>query len=123
MTMPQNPQLEGVSTIPGTYPFDLRVNLRTRRLNTFLWNLRLPDHRATFMASEAASMQAAGLTNEEQRLVTARDWLGLVKYGVNFFVLEKFARVAKTTNLEMYAQMRGETFEEFLATRRVPDAR
>ena len=52
-----------------------------------------------------------------------RDWLGLVRYGVNFFVLEKFARLVGKSNLEVYAAMRGESFEEFLATRRVPEAR
>jgi protocatechuate 4,5-dioxygenase alpha chain len=41
---------------------------------------------------------------------------------VCFFVLEKFARVVKITNLGMYASMRGETLEVFLKTRRVPDA-
>lgn len=52
-----------------------------------------------------------------------RDWLGLIQYGVNFFVLEKFARVLQIPNLEVYAQMRGESLEAFLSTRRVPDAR
>jgi hypothetical protein len=45
-----------------------------------------------------------------------------VQYGVCFFVLEKFARVVKITNLGMYACMRGETLEAFLKTRQVPDA-
>jgi hypothetical protein len=31
--------------------------------------------------------------------------------------------VVKVSNLEVYAQMRGESFEDFLKTRRVPDAR
>ncbi len=52
-----------------------------------------------------------------------RDWLGLVKYGANFFVIEKFARVVRMTNLQVYAIMRGESFEDFMQTRRVPHAR
>ena len=68
-------------------------------------------------------MAAAGLDERAKELVRARDWLGLIQHGANFFVLEKLARVARTSNLEMYASMRGETFEEFLRTRRIPEAR
>jgi hypothetical protein len=57
-----------------------------------------------------------------RRAIDNTDWLGLIRYGVCFFVLEKFARVVRTTNLGMYASMRGETLEAFLKTRRVPDA-
>jgi protocatechuate 4,5-dioxygenase alpha chain len=42
---------------------------------------------------------------------------------VNFFVLEKFARVLRLTNLDVYASMRGESLEDFLKTRRVPEMR
>lgn len=118
-----NPQLEGIETLPGTYPFDIRTSYRARKLNRFLWNLRLAEHREKFVADEENAMREAGLTDEERDLVRRRDWLGLIKHGASFFVLEKIARVVKVTNLEMYAIMRGETFEEFLKTRRVPDAR
>ena len=46
-----------------------------------------------------------------------------MRYGVNFFLLEKFARVVKTPNLVVYVRMRGEAFEEFMQTRRVPSMR
>jgi hypothetical protein len=46
-----------------------------------------------------------------------------IQNGANFFALEKFARVVKMSNMQVYAIMRGESFEEFLATRQVPDAR
>jgi hypothetical protein len=45
-----------------------------------------------------------------------------VRYGVSFFVLEKFARVQKMSNLQVYARMRGKTLEAFLKTRRVPES-
>jgi protocatechuate 4,5-dioxygenase alpha chain len=118
-----NPQLDGIETIEGTYPFDLRSSIKTIRLNRFFWNLRLADQRDLFQGDEAEAMRQAGLTAQEQALVRARDWLGLVRYGVNFFVLEKFARVVRMSNLEVYARMRGESFEDFLKTRRVPEAR
>lgn len=59
----------------------------------------------------------------ERHLVRERNWLGLIQHGANFFVLEKSARVCKTTNLEVYAKFRGEALEDFTKTRRVPDAR
>ncbi len=121
--MNTNPQLAGVEKIPGTYPFDLRASLKTLRLNRFFWNLRLSEKRELFLRDEAAATSQAGLTTEEAALVRARDWLGLIQYGVNFFVLEKFARVVKLSNLAVYAQMRGESLADFLKTRRVPEAR
>jgi gallate dioxygenase len=118
-----NPQLAGVADLPGTYPFDIRTATRRVRLNRFFWNMREPAFRRAFSEDEAAVCAAAGLDREETALVRDRDWIGLVKCGANFFVLEKFARLVGESNLEVYARMRGETFEEFLATRRVPDAR
>jgi len=118
-----NPQLDGIESIPGTYPFDLRSSMKALALNRFFWNLRLPSQRELFLRDEGGSMAAAGLSETEVDLVRERDWLGLVRYGVNFFVLEKFARVVRMSNLEVYARMRGETFESFLNTRRVPAAR
>ena len=118
-----NPQLEGIGTIEGTYPFDIAQSVKTLRLNRFLWMLAQPAHRADFVRDEAACCAAAGLTAEETKLVRERDWLGFIHYGVNFFVLEKIARVLKLSNLDLYAQMRGETLEAFLKTRRVPEAR
>lgn len=118
-----NPQLEGIESIPGTYPFDLRISLRTLRLNRFFWLLARPEERALFSAEPEEAMRRAGLTEQEKALVRARDWLGLVRHGANFFVLEKFARVVRMSNLQVYAAMRGESFEDFMKTRRVPEAR
>lgn len=118
-----NPQLEGIDSIEGNYPFDLRTSVRALRLNRFFWHLARAEYRERLMKDPQAAYDEAGLTAEERDLIERRDWLGLVRYGANFFVLEKFARVVKISNLEVYASMRGETFEEFLKTRRVPDAR
>ncbi len=118
-----NPQLKGVEDLEGTYPFDIRQSYRARRLNRFLWNLRLAEYRAPFVADEAKARHDAGLSEEEDRMVRERDWLAMVKYGVPMFLIEKISRVLKITNLEIYAIFRGESFEDFLKTRRVPDAR
>ena len=118
-----NPQLQGIEALAGTYPFDLRTSVRTLRINRFFWSLAQDAHRQRLLLDEPAALREAGLSEEEQRLVRTRDWIGLVRHGVNIFVLEKFARVLRGTNMEVDASMRGESLEEFLQTRRVPDAR
>ena len=120
---PGNVQLTGAEDIEGTYVFDLDVAVERVRLNRFFWNMREPGYREAFNADEAEACRAAGLNAEETALVRERDWIGLVRAGANFFVLEKFARLVGETNLEVYASMRGETFDTFMATRQVPDAR
>ena len=118
-----NPQLQGVETIAGTYPFDVARSVERFRINRFFWSLASPKFREAFLADEGAACREAGLTAEETVMVRDRDWLGLIRYGANFFVLEKFLRVLRLTNLDVYASMRGETLEEFLKTRKVPAAR
>ena len=119
----QNPQTAGLDTLGGTYVFDLRTCNRRLNFNRFFWNFIREDSREAFWADEEAHMTASGLTEDEKTLVRNRDWLGIVQYGVNFFVLEKWARVVKIPNMVVYATMRGETYEDFLKTRRVPEMR
>ncbi|MBB2759419.1 UNVERIFIED_ORG: protocatechuate 4,5-dioxygenase alpha chain [Xanthomonas campestris] len=118
-----NPQVQGMEQIGGTYLFDLRTSNRALRINRFFWHMIRAPWRDRFLEDSETLMQEAGLTEHEKTLIRARDWLGLVQYGANFFVIEKFARVVRMTNLQVYAIMRGESFEDFMQTRRVPDAR
>ena|SRR5258708_5648795 len=118
-----NPQLAGIQSIEGTYIFDLRTSNRALKLNRFFWKMIGKPWRDRFEADPENLMNEADLSEREKHLVRERDWLGLIQYGANFFVLEKFARVCKKTNLEVYASMRGESFETFMKTRRVPEAR
>jgi Aromatic-ring-opening dioxygenase LigAB, LigA subunit len=117
-----NPQLEGIDTIPGTYLFDILRSVKSLKLNRFFWNLARTEYRELFIRDEEEAYARAGLSEEERMLTRARDWLGLIRYGANFFVLEKFARVLRMSNMQVYAIMRGESYEDFLKTRRVPDA-
>jgi len=118
-----NPQIQGIEALGGTYVFDVRVSNRRLKLNRFFWNMIGRDWRERYLADSDGLMQQAGLTEEEATLVRNQDWLGLVQAGANFFVVEKFARVAKLSNMEVYAIMRGESYEEFLQTRNVPTLR
>lgn len=118
-----NPQLSGLEAVEGTYVFDVRTSNRVLKLNRFFWGMINAGQRARFLADPEAAMTEAGLTGYEKDLVRRQDWIGLVRHGANFFVIEKFARVVKQTNLQIYAMMRGESFEAFMKTRRVPECR
>ncbi len=112
-------QLAGVETLPGTHPFTLETSHRAYRLNDFLHRLVDPVHRERFLNDTANLYDEFGLTVEERRLLDARDWIGLIRCGAIFFGLEKMAAVIGSSNPQVYAQMRGETLEEFQRTRNV----
>ena len=110
-------QLAGIETLEGTYPFDLERSVGHYRINKFLHDMVIPEHRAAFLADEEASFVKAGLTDQERDLVRRRDWRGLMHYGAIFFVLEKLAAVTGVSNLHVYSAMRGQTLDEFQKTR------
>ena len=115
-------ELAGAGQLRGTYPFDLERSVKAYRLNRFLHSLIEPAQRQRFLANEEAAFMAAGLTAEECALVRARDWRGLIHYGVIFFMLEKLGAVIGVSNLHIYAAMRGESLEDFQKTRNAPGA-
>lgn len=67
-------------------------------------------------------MQAGGLSDAERAMVRTRDWRALIQHGAIFFVLEKLAAVVGTSNLHVYAAMRGQSLEDFQKTRNAPGA-
>jgi len=115
-------QLAGAEGLTGTYPFTLQRSVQAYRINRFLHDLVLPEHRRRFLADEAGTLRAAGLSAHEQDLVLRRDWRGLIHHGVIFFMLEKLGAVVGVSNLHIYAAMRGETLEAFQRTRNAPNA-
>jgi len=115
-------QLAGAAGLAGTYPFTLERSVKAYRLNRFLHALIEPAQRQRFLADEAACMRDAGLTEAEQALVRQRDWPGLIRHGVIFFMLEKLGAVIGVSNLHLYAAMRGQTLAEFQQSRNAPGA-
>jgi gallate dioxygenase len=110
-------QLAGLETLSGTHPFTLERSVKAYRLNKFLHGLIDRPRRARFKADEEATYVAAGLSEKEKQLVRNRDWLGMIHYGVIFFVLEKLGAVIGVSNPHIYAAFRGETLEEFQKSR------
>ncbi|WP_455923377.1 gallate dioxygenase [Pseudomonas putida] len=110
-------QLKGVENLPGTYPFTLERSHTGYRLNKFLHQLIVPAYRERFLGDTEALFEEAGLSEEERDLVRRRDWLGLLQYGVIFFLLEKLGAVVGVSNLHIYSAFRGLSLEEFQKTR------
>jgi gallate dioxygenase len=110
-------ELAGIEKLEGTYPFTLDRSVKAYRLNEFLHRLIEPEFRAQFLKDPEPLFEQAKLTEEERDMVRRRDWRAMIHYGVIFFMLEKLGAVIGTTNLHIYAAMRGETLEEFQKTR------
>ena len=106
----------------GTYPFTLERSAAAFTLNRFLHKLTEPAHRAAFLEHPDETMISSGLTDTERALVSSRNWIGLIRQGAIFFGLEKLAAVLNVPNAVVYAGMRGETLEQFQASRNAPGA-
>jgi gallate dioxygenase len=110
-------QWQGVETLPGTYPFTLERSVKAYRLNAFLHSLLQIERRRRFLEEPEALFEEAQLSDEERAMLRVRDWRALIHYGAIFFLLEKLGAVVGTTNLHIYAAMRGQSLENFLKTR------
>ena len=110
-------ELAGIENLEGSYPYTLDRSVKAFRLNDFLHRLIEPEHRKRFLEDPEPLFEEAGLTEQERDMVRRRDWRALIHYGVIFFLLEKFGAVVGTSNLHIYAAMRGESLEDFQKTR------
>jgi len=108
--------------IPDTTIFDLQLARRGQRLNRMCAALCSPQERDAFKRDEEAFMSRFGLTDAEKQLIRKRDFQGLIEAGTNIYFLLKIGSVTGTGLYKMGAQMRGESFEEFLATRNIRGA-
>jgi len=108
--------------IPGTTIFDLRLSRRGRRLNKLCAALCSPGEREAFKRDEEAFMARFGLTDAEKELIRKRDFKGLIEAGTNIYYLLKIGSVTGNSLYRMGAQMRGEAYEQFLATRNIKGA-
>jgi protocatechuate 4,5-dioxygenase, alpha chain len=116
------PQLDRSRPIPDTTVFDVRLSCRGYRLNKMCGALCAPEYRAAFKADEEACMAKFGLSEQEKALVRSRDFAGLIQSGLNIYFMLKLGAATGNGLYRMGAQMRGESYEQFLATRNVKDA-
>jgi protocatechuate 4,5-dioxygenase, alpha chain len=112
-----------VGPIPNTSIFDLRLSQRGRRLNRMCAALCSPAERDAFKRDEEAFMARFGLTDAEKNLIRKRDFQGMIDAGMNIYFMLKVGSVTGNGLYQMGAQMRGETYEQFLSTRKISSAR
>jgi len=103
--------------IADTSIFDLRLSRRGFRLNKLCASLCSPANREAFKRDEEAYLARHALTEPERALIRRRDFQGLIEAGTNIYFLLKIGSVTGTGLYKMGAQMRGESYEAFLATR------
>jgi protocatechuate 4,5-dioxygenase alpha subunit len=108
---------------PGSYLLTVSLAQQAYRLSAFCRSLMKPEVRAAFKADEEQCMREAGLNDAEIAMVRARDWLGMLRYGVNLFLVFRVAGLCGDGLAGTGAKMRGETLEEFMRTRRVWEER
>jgi protocatechuate 4,5-dioxygenase alpha subunit len=109
--------------VPGSYLLTVSLAQQAYRLSAFCRGLMKPENRDAFRADEARCLREAGLSEAEIAMVRARDWLGMVRYGVNHFLVFRLAGLTGDSLAATGARMRGETLEEFAKTRRVWEER
>ena len=110
-------------SIPDTSIFDLRLARRGQRLNRMCAALCSPQEREAFKRDEESYMSRFKLTDPEKTLIRKRDFKGLIEAGTNIYYLLKIGSVTGNGLYQMGAQMRGETYEQFLSTRNISGAR
>ena len=112
----------GLKPIPDTTIFDLRASRRGYRLNKLCGSLCSPANREAFKQDEEAYLSRFPLSEREKDLIRKRDFAGLIAAGCNIYFMLKIGSVTGNSLYRMGAQMRGESYEEFLATRNFKDA-
>ncbi len=115
-------QLDPGTRIAGSDVFDLAMSWRGRRINRMCNALSQPHERDAYRQDEEAFLARFGLTEEEKRLVRERDFGGLLQAGGNIYYLLKLGVVTGNGLYRMGARMRGESYEQFLATRNESEA-
>jgi len=81
-----------------------------------------PTEREAYRRDEEAFMARFGLTDAEKELLRKRDFKGLIEAGMNIYAMLKVGSATGNSLYRMGAQMRGESYEQFLATRKIKDA-
>ena len=81
-----------------------------------------PAERDAFKRNEEDFMNRFFLNESEKNLVRRRDFKGLIEAGMNIYSMLKLGSATGNSLYRMGAQMRGETYEQFLATRNFKDA-
>jgi hypothetical protein len=86
--------------------FDEDTSRRGLRLNKAAYSLKHEDQRTLFAEDEERWVGQFGLTDEEQRLIRERDWIGLWRSGMSIYTMVKLIGVTGAPLVEIGKQMR-----------------
>ncbi|MEN9888236.1 MAG: hypothetical protein RL559_273 [Pseudomonadota bacterium] len=103
--------------IPGATRYRGEVAQAALRLNRFLVHVSQRENRQRFLDDEEAEMARWALSEPERDLLRRRDYAGLLACGVNIYAIAKSGYVFGATLVDIGALLRGETVEQFLATK------
>ncbi|MEX0304458.1 MAG: protocatechuate 3,4-dioxygenase [Leisingera sp.] len=107
--------------IPGTHVFTGQRSAKGLKLNKFAYSLAKAENRDAFKEDANAYMGRFGLSDWEKQKVLEGDVKALVEEGGgSIYMLIKIGAVTGDGLATMGAQQRGETLDEFMATRNVP---
>jgi len=110
--------------IPGTYVFDASRSRVGYPLNKMANSLTDEKNREEYKRDEEAYLEKYKLSPAQKDAVLRRDYLALTtQHGGNIYYLLKLGATVGDGLYQMGAQMRGQTFEEFIATRAAGGAR
>lgn len=110
-------QLDFAAVPDGTYLNSGRAAQLGLTINRFCYDLRHAANRDAFLADREALLDRYGVAAEDRALIDAKDWLGMVRRGANVFPLLRLAQLCGDSLTAAGAQMRGETIEQYLASR------
>ena len=112
----------GLKPIPDTTIFGLGESRRGYRLNKMCGSLCSPANREAFKQDEEGYLSRFGLAEAEKELIRKRDFAGMIHAGMNIYFMLKVGSVTGNSLYKMGAQMRGESYEQFLSSRNFKDA-
>ena len=117
-------QVDSERPIEETKIFDAEQTRLGYRLNKFAMSLVKLANREAFLADEDAALAASGLNDEEKQLIRDRDWRAIMdEHGGNIYMIMKIGAVIGEGLYQIGAHQRGQTYEEFLATRNAAGAK
>lgn len=106
---------ETARSLEGTYLFDGARAGKNYPLNKMCMSLTKPENRTAFAADEEGYCRGYGLDEDTIKLVTSRDWIGMIQSGGNIYFVFKIAAINHLTMQQIGAQQNSMTIEEFRA--------
>ena len=117
-------QVDKSRKIPGTTVFDGQESRKGYRLNKFAMSFTRPENREAFKSDEESFMEKWGLNDREKHFLRERNFRGLIdECGGNIYMIMKIGNCTGHGLYHIGAQLRGESFEDFMATRNAKGAR